>query len=95
MGGRTSDRIYNDLNPISNRVTMKPYELLEGSIDLHIHAGPDLFPRDLDESEVAQQAEEIGMRAILLKSHFTTNADRISVLRKNLEDWTLWLSRSE
>ena len=64
---------------------MKPYELLEGSIDLHIHAGPDLFPRDLDEADVAQQAEEIGMRAILLKSHFTTNADRIYMLRGRYE----------
>lgn len=64
---------------------MKPYELLEGSIDLHIHAGPDLFPREQDEADVAQQAEEIGMRAVLFKSHFTTNADRIYMLRKRFE----------
>ena len=64
---------------------MKPYELLEGSIDLHIHAGPDLFPRELDEADVAQQAEEIGMKAVLFKSHFTTNADRIYMLRKRCE----------
>jgi hypothetical protein len=64
---------------------MKPYELLEGSIDLHIHAGPDLFPRELDEADVAQQAEEIGMNAVLFKSHFTTNADRIYMLRKRFE----------
>jgi len=64
---------------------MKPYELLEGSIDLHIHAGPDLFPRDLDEADVAQQAEEIGMRAVLFKSHFTINADRVYMLRKRFE----------
>jgi hypothetical protein len=64
---------------------MKPYELLEGSIDLHIHAGPDLFPRELDEADVAQQAEEIGMEAVLFKSHFTTNADRITMLRKSFD----------
>ena len=64
---------------------MKPYELLEDSIDLHIHAAPDLFPRELDEADVAQQAEEIGMRAVLFKSHFTTNADRIYMLRKRFE----------
>lgn len=64
---------------------MKPYELLEGAIDLHIHAGPDLFPRDLDEADVAQQAEEIGMRAVLFKSHFTTNADRVYMLRKRFD----------
>jgi len=64
---------------------MNPYELLEGSIDLHIHAGPDLFPRELDEAEVIEQAKEIGMKAILLKSHFTTNADRVYMLRKQYE----------
>jgi hypothetical protein len=64
---------------------LKPYEILEDSIDLHIHAGPDLFPRDFEEEDVASQAEEIGMRAVLMKSHFTTNADRIQTLRKNFE----------
>jgi hypothetical protein len=64
---------------------MKPYELLEGAIDLHIHAGPDLFPRELDEAEVAYQARDIGMRAVLFKSHFTTNADRVYMLRKEID----------
>jgi hypothetical protein len=64
---------------------MKPYELLQGAIDLHIHAGPDLFPRELEEEEVALQSKEIGLRAVLFKSHFTTNADRVIMLRKNIE----------
>ena len=64
---------------------MRPYELLEGAIDLHIHAGPDLFPRELDEAEVVRQAREIGMRGVLLKSHFTTNADRAYMLKKEFE----------
>lgn len=69
---------------------MNPYKLLEGAIDLHIHAGPDLFPRELDEVDVARQAEEIGMRAVLFKSHFTTNADRIYMLRKKFDDIRLY-----
>ncbi len=64
---------------------MRPYELLRDAIDLHIHAGPDLFPRELDEAEVVYQAKEIGMRGILLKSHFTTNADRVYMLKKRFE----------
>jgi hypothetical protein len=69
---------------------MNPYKLLKGAIDLHIHAGPDIFPRELDEVDVAHQAEEIGMRAVLFKSHFTTNADRIYMLRKKIEDIGLY-----
>jgi hypothetical protein len=64
---------------------LRPYEILEGAIDLHIHAGPDIFPRELDEADVVSQAREIGMRGILFKSHFTTNADRIYMLKKEFE----------
>jgi len=67
-------------------IEMKPYALLEGAIDLHIHAGPDIFPRELDEADVAHQAREIGMRAVLFKCHFTTNADRAYMLRKRFPD---------
>lgn len=65
---------------------MNPYELLRDSIDLHIHAGPDLFPRELDEADVVRRAKEVGMRGVLLKSHFTTNADRVYMLRKQFEE---------
>ena len=62
-----------------------PYQHLEGTIDLHVHASPDLFPRPMSETEVVRKAKEIGMKGILFKSHFTTNADRISVLRKEID----------
>jgi hypothetical protein len=65
---------------------LRPYELLKDAIDLHIHAGPDIFPRELDEAEVVHQAKEIGMRGVLLKSHFTTNADRVYMLKKRFKE---------
>ena len=71
---------------------MRPYEILDGAIDLHIHAGPDLFPRELDEAEVVSQAREIGMRGVLLKSHFTTNADRVYMLKKMFDDIEIFSS---
>ncbi len=65
---------------------MKPYEILEEAIDIHIHAAPDIFPRELDETDVIRQARKLGMRGVLLKSHFTTNADRIYMLKKKFDD---------
>ncbi len=45
-------------------------KLLEGSIDTHVHHGPDSFmPRRVDALEAAQQAQQAGMRAIVLKNH--------------------------
>ena len=45
-------------------------ELINGSIDMHMHTDPDSSKeRRLDALEAALQAEDVGMRAIVLKSH--------------------------
>ena len=46
-------------------------KLLQGSIDMHMHHGPDtsVTGRRVDALEAAQQAEQAGMRAIVLKNH--------------------------
>ncbi len=54
----------------------KAGELLRGAIDVHIHTGPDIYPRLVTDLDAARQAKEAGMRAILLKSHVTITADR-------------------
>jgi hypothetical protein len=51
--------------------------LLEGAVDLHFHAAPDLHDRALDEIEAARQALGAGMRAILSKDHYGINAGRM------------------
>ncbi len=44
--------------------------LLHGSIDMHVHMGPDAhIERCVDGWQAAAQAEAAGMRAIVLKSH--------------------------
>ena len=45
-------------------------KLVQGSIDMHVHHGPDAHSeRSVDALEAALQAEAAGMRAIVLKSH--------------------------
>jgi hypothetical protein len=53
---------------------------LEGVIDLHVHAGPDVRPRKLDAVALARAAKAAGMRALLLKSHHTITADLAQVV---------------
>ncbi|MGD0917768.1 MAG: DUF6282 family protein [Thermodesulfobacteriota bacterium] len=43
--------------------------LMQGTLDLHVHAGPSLIPRRLDPVEAAKQAAEAGLKAILVKDH--------------------------
>ncbi len=52
---------------------------LAGVVDLHVHAGPDSRPRSVTDIEAARLAQAAGMRAILLKNHFTMTADRAAI----------------
>jgi hypothetical protein len=47
---------------------------LTGAIDIHVHSLPDDRPRSLDVIEAARQAQEAGMRAIVLKNHYESTA---------------------
>jgi len=55
---------------------------LEGTIDFHVHSGPDESARSLDDIEVASKAREYKMRAIVLKNHLTMTADRAYIAQK-------------
>jgi hypothetical protein len=47
-------------------------QLLEGAIDIHVHAGPHIFssPRRVDPIQAAQQARDVGMRALVYMDVF-------------------------
>ena len=58
-------------------------ELLKGAIDLHVHSGPDLYPRIQDHFELARSAREAGLRALVIKCHnFPTAADALMVRKE-------------
>ena len=50
--------------------------LLRGAIDLHCHSGPDTVPRSVNDIELARAARAAGLRALVIKNHFTDTADR-------------------
>lgn len=54
--------------------------LLEGAIDMHIHSAPDLYPRILNDLDLAGCASAMGMRAIVIKNHFFPTAERASLV---------------
>jgi len=54
-------------------------KLLEGSIDVHIHSAPDIFPRIMNDIDLAVMAKQQGMRAILIKNHLLITADRAEI----------------
>jgi hypothetical protein len=56
--------------------------ILNGAIDLHAHHGPDAYGRQWDAFEVAKLAKERGLRAIVLKNHWTETAGYAWLARK-------------
>jgi len=54
-------------------------KLLEGAIDVHIHSAPDIFPRIMNDIELALSAKQEGMSAILIKNHVALTADRAEI----------------
>lgn len=53
--------------------------LIKDSIDMHMHPAPSAGPCRLDAIQAAQQAQQAGMKAIVLKSHSYTAAVAIIV----------------
>ncbi len=56
--------------------------LLQGAYDTHIHVGPDVVERKIDDVSLARRFQELGMAGFILKSHYTSTAERAAVVRK-------------
>lgn len=58
--------------------------LLRGSIDMHLHHGPVAGPTRFDAMELAEQAQQAGMRGIVLKDSGYPNAPLATIIRKRI-----------
>jgi hypothetical protein len=65
-------------------MTRLDLELLQGAVDIHIHHGPDLYPRIQDAFELAQDAKAAGMRGVCLKTHNFPTAPMALLARKHV-----------
>ncbi len=60
-------------------------DIWKGSIDMHIHPGPDaLAERPIDSAQVAKLAEEAGMAGVVLKSFTYPTASDAYIIQKNM-----------
>ena len=64
-------------------------KLVSGSIDMHLHPGPDAFCR-LDALEAARQAKQAGMKAIVIKNHFYPTAPIAMMLNRLVPDFMVF-----
>ena len=62
-------------------------ELLEGAYDLHVHTGPDVVPRKIDDLEYAEILIKLGMKGFGIKSHYFPTAERARLVNKIYPDF--------
>lgn len=66
----------------------KVWKLMDGAIDVHVHSGPDAYnTRVYDELELAIQACQIGMKAVVFKCHSTPSARSTYIVQKDVNQW--------
>lgn len=49
---------------------------IRGAIDLHVHVGPDVIPRRIDDVDLAREFHRHGLGGFVLKSHYVPTAER-------------------
>ncbi len=55
--------------------------LLRGAYDTHIHVAPDVVSRIVDDVTLGRRFAKLGMDGFVLKSHYTSTAERAAVVR--------------
>jgi len=74
-----------DNSLIKEKIEMKKSrELLEGFIDMHIHAGPSLMAREIDAWDMALSASAAGYRAVVIKDHHIPSVAAARIINSHL-----------
>lgn len=63
---------------------------LDGAIDIHVHAGPEVFPRIGDAVEVARRARESSMAGVVFKCHNQPSMTHAYFARRAVPEIETW-----
>uniref|UniRef100_UPI0026ECBFD4 DUF6282 family protein n=1 Tax=Limnochorda pilosa TaxID=1555112 RepID=UPI0026ECBFD4 len=55
-------------------------ELVRGAYDLHVHTGPDVMKRRIDDIGLAQRCVEVGLAGYVIKSHYVPTSARATLV---------------
>ncbi|MCX6629214.1 MAG: DUF6282 family protein [Candidatus Solibacter sp.] len=67
---------------LSPTITDEAWDALQGASDLQVHVAPDVIPRRIDDLDLAREFLVHGLRGFILKSHYTSTAERARVVSK-------------
>lgn len=66
---------------MSEAPSTRARELVRGGADVHVHIAPDVVERRIDDVGLARRFEKLGLTGFVLKSHYTSTAERAAVVR--------------
>jgi len=66
---------------VSETPSTRARELVRGGADVHVHISPDVVERRIDDVGLARRFQELGLSGFVLKSHYTSTAERAAVVR--------------
>ena len=61
-----------------------------GVIDMHVHAHPDVFGRNMDDIDLAMLAKARGMRGFVIKNHISETASRAALTMHAVPGIEVW-----
>lgn len=67
-------------------VIQQARELMEGTIDIHAHTAPSMFPRDYHDFDLVADAIRMKYRGVLLKVHEVPSVLRAAVVQEHFEN---------
>ena len=59
---------------------------LEGAYDLHVHSGPDVVKRKIDDIDLCKRYLEAGFKGYCIKSHYFCTAERARTMKQICPD---------
>lgn len=65
---------------------MEVDHLLQGAYDLHVHTGPDVIERKLNDLEMAKRLKNAEMKGYAIKSHYFCTAERARTVKELYSD---------
>jgi hypothetical protein len=61
---------------LTSAAAAAPNVSLDGVSDVHCHSGPDIVARSVNDLQLVRLARMAGLRAVVLKNHYTMTSDR-------------------
>ena len=65
-------------------------DVLNGVIEMHVHADPDVRPRSIDQITLARKAQQMGFRAYMFKCHDWCTADNAYLIRSAVPNFEVF-----